>query len=128
MPDHGTAPWLVNLSACETGIPDLQASEQQISFPTGFILGGAAHALAPLWPIGNVHATIANRAFYHRLIEGEHPAEALRTAINGLRCGRVPATSWARGPVAAVQQPGIRSIDFTHPFWWAPLTHYGSPW
>ncbi|MGH3249846.1 MAG: CHAT domain-containing protein, partial [Trebonia sp.] len=91
--DHGTAPWLVNLSACETGIPDLQASEQQISFPTGFILGGAAHALATLWPIGNVHATIANRAFYHRLTEGEHPADALRHAINGLRRGTRVATA-----------------------------------
>jgi hypothetical protein len=127
--DHGTAPWLVNLSACETGVPDLQASEQQISFPTGFILGGAAHALATLWPIGNIHATIANRAFYHRLTEGEHPADALRHAITGLRRGtRSAAASTARRPVAAMQQPGMGSIDFSHPFWWAPLTHYGSPW
>jgi tetratricopeptide (TPR) repeat protein len=128
--DHTTAPWLVNLSACETAIPDLDASEQQISFPTGFILGGATHVLSTLWPVSNIHATFVNRAFYQHLAQGEHPAEALRYAIGDLRNSGEPAATarMKRSPIVAKDQPSLASADFKHPFWWAPFTHHGSPW
>jgi CHAT domain-containing protein len=127
--DHKAAPWLVNLSACETGIPDLQAAEQLISFPTGFILGGAAHVIATLWPVRNDHATAINHDFYELLNSGTHPAEALRRAVQSLR--RVPATtdsprrSDRRSLMPATEQPD--EVD-THPDSWAPFVHYGSPW
>jgi hypothetical protein len=105
--EHKSAPWLVNLSACETGVPDLQASEQAISFPTGFLLAGAAHVLATLWPVNDRHAAGINRIVYRELGDGRHPAHALRTAVLEWRdTGRRPR----------------------HPFWWAPFMHYGSPW
>lgn len=126
--DHRTAPWLVNLSACETAIPDLQATEQQISFPTGFLLGGAAHVLATLWPVDNTYATAVNRSFYQHLAAGGRPAEALRHAIHDVRgtAEHPLLVGSARRPVPASQQPLPLPAD--HPYWWAPFTHHGSPW
>jgi CHAT domain-containing protein len=102
------APWLTNLSACETGIPDLQAVEQSLSFPTAFLLAGASHVLATLWPVGNAAATTVNRAVYTLVNRGAHPAEALRAAVLQLR--------------------GARRGDAGRAFRWAAFAHYGSPW
>ena len=100
--DHGVAPWLVNLSACETAVPDFRASEQLISFPTAFLLGGAAHVLASLWSVIDEDAIEVNRVCYQELAQGAHPAEALRTAVLSLRA--------------------------EHPFRWGLFSHHGSPW
>jgi hypothetical protein len=81
------ASWLVDLSAYETGVPDLGRSEQMISLPVAFLLGGAAHVIATLWPVGNERATQYNSRFYHRLLAGERPALAHRGAFDELRAG-----------------------------------------
>jgi hypothetical protein len=122
--EHDAAPWLVNLSACETAIPDLDSSEQAISFPTAFLLAGAGHVLANLWSVGNTYATAVNRAFYTGLESGEHPAQALRLAQLALRGADAHPSTTRRTGTAAVQPPEYT----THPYWWAAFTHYGSPW
>jgi hypothetical protein len=119
---HNSANWLVNLSACETGICDVSRSEQVISFPTGFVLGGAAHVIGTLWPVGNAHASEFNRSFYEHVILGRSPAEAHRHAINKLRLGI--DTDGAR---RAVTVDDHTMSSFNHPYWWAPFMHYGSP-
>jgi hypothetical protein len=138
--NHRHAPWLTNLSACETGVPDFQALEQLVSFPMGFLLGGAAHVFASLWPVGNRAATTLNGHAYQLLANGAHPAEALRQAVQHLRHPSTP-------PAAAVMahartEPAVRSLaedddqrpsghgarDETHSCRWAPFVHYGSPW
>lgn len=121
---HGSAPWLTNLSACETAIPDLQASEEAISFPTGLLLGGASHVLANLWVIGNARATALNRAFYGHLKAGSHPAEALRLAQIAL-CDSLISDSGQRAVTASRDQAPVHS---SHAFWWSAFAHYGSPW
>jgi CHAT domain-containing protein len=123
--DHPHAAWLVNLSACETGVPDLTRSEQMISLPVGFLLGGAAHVIATLWSVGNDQATEYNRRFYQRLLAGERPALAHRGTINELRAASTSKPTKARTLVVVDQSP-LPMLD--HPFWWAGFTHYGSPW
>jgi CHAT domain-containing protein len=139
---HRHAPWLTNLSACETGVPDLQALEQLVSFPTGFLLGGAAHVFATLWPVGNIAATTINGHAYQHLANGAHPAEALRQAVQHLRHQSTPPATAAMphartGSVVRSlmedddqrpQTSGLNTRDETHPYWWAPFVHYGSPW
>jgi CHAT domain-containing protein len=126
--DHQTAPWLVNLSACETAVPDLQAAEQLISFPTGFLLGGAAHVLATLWPVGCDCADVVNRGFYEHFNAGHRPADALRLAVQHLRDGTSPSGNRST-PTRAVTAPAEQRApdDYSHPYWWAPFAHYGSP-
>jgi CHAT domain-containing protein len=123
------APWLVNLSACQTGMADSPASEQMISFPTTFLVGGASHVLATLWPVGNDQATALNDAFYDELTDGAHPAEALRRAVQSLR-GNRSRSQPLHDAAHPDHDPGRDDLplDPTHEFWWAPFTHYGSPW
>ncbi len=121
--EHGQASWLVNLSACETGIPDLTRAEQTISFPTGFLRGGAAHVIATLWSVGNDHATEYNRRFYQLLQAGQRPAVAHQNAINALR-GLTISHSGLRTTTADFDT----DLQFDQPYRWAAFTHHGSPW
>ncbi len=100
---HQEVNWLVNLSACESGIPDLARSEQMISFPTAFLLAGASHVIGTLWSVGNVAATTYNERFYEEVLAGMPPAAAHRDAVLRVREMR------------------------SHALWWAAFTHYGSP-
>jgi CHAT domain-containing protein len=127
---HGQAPWLVNLSACETAIPDLNASEQAISFPTAFLQAGTAHVIANLWSVGNHQATTLNRTFYAHLNQGTHPTRALRLAQQALRGStsvnaQAAQTAGHRHIAAA---PSQSPDTTTHPYWWAAFTHHGNPW
>lgn len=138
--DHAQTPWLANLSACETGIPDLQALEQLVSFPTAFLVAGSAHVFATLWPVSNRVATAANGHAYRLLADGYHPADALREAVQNLRndpesrAEIAPTSIGAEPAVKALaeehdQQPHtLHQVEPAHPFWWAPFAHYGSPW
>ena len=82
---RGVASWLMNLSACETGVPDISRSEQMISFATAFYMAGAAHVIGASWPIENTHATRFSQRFYRELTAGGHPAVAHRAAVLELR-------------------------------------------
>lgn len=115
---HRPAPWLVNLAACETGVSDMRASEQSVSFPTGFLLGGAAHVFATLWPVDDAHTSLVVEEAYRRLASGSHPAEALRDAVRTLRSALASHAG----------TPGAGALDGPHPTWWSAFTHYGSPW
>jgi hypothetical protein len=106
-----SAPWLVNLAACWTAICDLGATEQHISLATAFLLPGAAHVLANLWATTTPHSTLFNAVFYQHLASGAHPAVARRHAVRQLRD-------------ALAKQTGVD----VHPLFWAPFTHFGSPW
>ena len=140
---HRHAPWLTNLSACETGIPDLQALEQLISFPTGFLLAGSAHMIATLWPVDNAAATTVNGHVYHDLVEQVHPAVAFREAVGHLRrAASTPEASIMESSASEVDaralgedddqrvspRHGLECLPRDHPLWWAPFVHYGSPW
>jgi hypothetical protein len=117
--DHGTAPWLVNLSACETAIPDMRAAEQLISVPTAFLLAGAAHVFATLWPVMDDDAVEINRSCYRALRLGVHPAEALRGAV--LRLQNDSAGD-------SFSDPDGSDAVAVDSFRWALFVHYGSPW
>jgi hypothetical protein len=117
--DHGTAPWLVNLSACETAIPDMRAAEQLISFPTAFLLAGAAHVFATLWPVLDDDAVEINRSCYRALRLGVHPAESLRGAVLRLQSDSADDSFSAPDGSDAVAMISFR---------WALFVHYGSPW
>ncbi|HEY8546240.1 MAG TPA: CHAT domain-containing protein, partial [Acidimicrobiales bacterium] len=105
-----SAPWLVNLAACSTAIHDLHASEQHISLATAFLLPGASHVLANLWASSAQAGTIFDRAFYGHLADGLRPALAHQRAVRQVR-----------DELTALHGE-------SHPFLWAPFTHFGSPW
>ena len=127
--EHHQSSWLVNLSACETGIPDLSRTEQSVSFPTSFLMAGSAHVHATLWSAGNTHATEYNRHLYTQINKGDDPALAHQRAINELRNNPpdIPLSPSGRLSVSTEQRPVHNVAETDHPFWWAPYNHYGAP-
>ncbi|WP_329492967.1 CHAT domain-containing protein [Kitasatospora herbaricolor] len=126
--DISSAPWLVNLSSCDTAIPDITRSEQAISFPTCFLVGGAAHVIGCQWNVANECASLVNQVFYDGLAADIHPAIALQLAVSAIRSfGKMPYYT----PRVIRPDPDQRltpTLDLEHPFWWAAFSHYGSPW
>ncbi|MEM7373089.1 MAG: tetratricopeptide repeat protein [Bacteroidota bacterium] len=71
---------LVVLSACETGIGELQSSEGIISLARGFSYAGAKSILTSLWRVGDGSTAELMRRFYTHLRQGMSKDAALRQA------------------------------------------------
>jgi len=119
---HGTASWLVNLSACETAIPDTTRIEQTISFPTAFLGGGASHVIATLWRVLDSVATEFNRRFYEQLGAGVSPPVATQAAIQRLMALASDDPVWADNGFGPLPD----AIPAGHPALWAAFVHYGA--
>lgn len=78
---------LVTLSACETGITDIQQSPDEfIGFPTGFLQAGATGVVSTLWAVSDAATSLLIKHFYRvHLNEGLPPDQALRSAQLWLR-------------------------------------------
>jgi CHAT domain-containing protein len=71
---------LVTLSACETGLGVSLSDEGSVGVQRAFLLAGAKHVLATLWPISDAETVEFMEAFYKRVLAGEKPPAAL-TAV-----------------------------------------------
>ena len=71
---------LVTLSACETGLGASVSGEGAVGVQRAFLLAGARHVLATLWPIADAETVEFMEAFYRRVLAGEKPPAAL-TAV-----------------------------------------------
>jgi tetratricopeptide (TPR) repeat protein/CHAT domain-containing protein len=96
---HGTD--LVTLSACETGMGEIENGEGVYGLRRAFLLAGARNLLMSLWPVSDAITAKQMLQFYQRYGDGETPAAALRAAqletIAGLRkqYGVAPPSLWA---------------------------------
>jgi CHAT domain-containing protein len=94
---------LVVLSACQTGVGDIQSGEGVFGLKRAFILSGAKTLVMSLWSVPSKETVDLMTAFYALLSDGKTPAEALRQAkLNLMK-----------------QKP--------HPFFWAAFVLTGSP-
>mgnify|MGYP006266554297 CR=1 FL=1 len=71
---------LVVLSACETGIGELQRGEGIISLARGFSYAGAKSLVTSLWNVNDRSTKELMESFYGYLAEGKPKHEALRQA------------------------------------------------
>lgn len=71
---------LVVLSACETGIGELQRGEGIVSLARGFSYAGAASIVTTLWSIDDFASSEIMEYFYQNLKNGESKDAALRNA------------------------------------------------
>jgi CHAT domain-containing protein/Flp pilus assembly protein TadD len=71
---------LVVLSACETGIGELQRGEGIVSLARGFSYAGAASIVTTLWSIDDFASSEIMQLFYEKLKSGNSKDAALRSA------------------------------------------------
>ena len=78
---------LVTLSACESGLADIQhAPDEYVSLVAGFLRAGAPAVVATLWPVDDLACALLVEDFYRRhLQEGQPIARALAGAQAWLR-------------------------------------------
>lgn len=98
---------LAVLSACGTGRGRLARGEGLTGLTTAFLYAGARAVVVSLWNVSDRTTSDLMLAFYHELLSGATPSEALRAAkLALLRSGRA---------------------DERHPSRWAPFVLIGDP-
>lgn len=94
------------LSACETGMGELQRGEGMISLARGFAYAGAKSIVTSLWPANDRSTAEVMELFYKNLRKGWSKEEALQKAkLTYLDAGRDPLEA--------------------HPFYWAAFVGTG---
>jgi CHAT domain-containing protein len=96
---------LVVLSACETGLGDVQRGEGVLGLRRAFLLAGAETLVTSLWKVDDRATRELMIAYHERLRRGEGRAEALR-----------------RAQLLLHQQSAT-----AHPYFWAAFVASGSP-
>jgi CHAT domain-containing protein/tetratricopeptide (TPR) repeat protein len=86
---------LVVLSACETGLGEVEPGEGVFGFRRSFVLAGARTVVLSLWKVADEQTRELMEDFYRLLQDGYPRAEALREAQLHLRARHPSASSWA---------------------------------
>jgi CHAT domain-containing protein/Tfp pilus assembly protein PilF len=96
---------LVVLSACETGVGDVQNGEGVYGLRRALVLAGAETQVASLWKVADDATKDLMVEYYERLLKGEGRSAALRAA----------------------QRTMMTSQTLAHPYYWAafvPIGHW----
>jgi CHAT domain-containing protein/antitoxin component YwqK of YwqJK toxin-antitoxin module/Flp pilus assembly protein TadD len=76
---------LVVLSACETGLGDINGSEGVFGLQRAFKMAGVKYILMSLWQVPDAKTAEMMQAFYRNLFKGQPIEVAFRSAQNTLR-------------------------------------------
>jgi CHAT domain-containing protein len=77
---------LVTLSACETGLSDLDSiSDEYTGLPSGFLYAGTPSVVSSLWEVNDISTTFLITKFYENWKQGLSVAVALNLAQSWLR-------------------------------------------
>lgn len=123
---------LVVLSACETGLGDLQVggggrvSDGVYGLRRALVLAGSETQVMSLWQVSDEATRDLMVAYYRRLQAGEGRTEALRQVqLEMIKSKRPETTASAqRGLASEIGQP-TGTADRSHPFYWASFIQSG---
>jgi CHAT domain-containing protein/CO dehydrogenase/acetyl-CoA synthase epsilon subunit len=77
---------LVTLSACETGLIDINSSsDEYIGLPSGFLIAGATNVISTLWSVNDLSTALLMIYFYQNIMKNITIPLALKQAQNWLR-------------------------------------------
>jgi len=99
---HGTE--LVVLSACDSGIGDVQNGEGVYGLRRALVLAGAQTQVTSLWKVSDEATRMLMVDYYQRLLKGEGRSAALRHA----------------------QQTMLANPEYSHPYYWASFVPIGN--
>ena len=133
---------LVFLSACETGLGDVQVGEGVFGLRRAFVIAGARTLIMTLWRVSDLATAILVDRFYALVLDDMPKGKALRQAQHDLRTGELGKLRprWLSEPMrerlAAGHANRRRKLDelaampddfrpFTHPYYWAAFILQG---
>jgi CHAT domain-containing protein len=134
---------MVVLSACETGLTDIEtAPDEFASLPTAFLEAGAQAVTSTLWAVNDRSTAVLVAEFYRLLLtERQHPASALESARRFLsdatardlaewferRYDDSGGTDRAAYEAAADfrSRPNPKERPYAHPVYWAGFVYTG---
>lgn len=96
---------LVTLSACETGLGDIQRAEGVTGLARAFLLAGARAVLVSMWRVPDLETKELMIDFYGRLLAGESRAQALRQSQLALRQRRPDSRWWGAFTLIGEREP-----------------------
>ena len=76
---------LIVLSACQTGLGEVEANEGVYGLQRAFKLAGAETLIMSLWEVDDRATSLLMKSFYERYLNGETKDNAFRDAINTVR-------------------------------------------
>lgn len=100
---------LVVLSACETGLGDVQIGEGVLGLHRSFVLAGAKTLVMSLWKVPDQQTQELMEDFYPRLLQGQPRADALRAAQLTMKARHPEPLYWGaficQGELGPLHQP-----------------------
>jgi CHAT domain-containing protein/Tfp pilus assembly protein PilF len=102
---------LVVLSACETGLGDVQNGQGVYGLRRALVLAGSQTQVMSLWKVSDEGTRDLMTAYYTRLKAGEGRTQAMRQVQLAMLRGELKATQGA--------------TDYRHPYYWAAFISSG---
>lgn len=138
---------LVTLSACESGIPDVQreGAEEYVGLPSGLLVAGVPCVVGTLWAVDDFPAALLMLQFYRAHLAGAASfADAMQNAQAWLRSAKAAEVAGYAESAYRTVASGSRSTlfhtwryykhlaelkpdtrPFSHPHYWAAFTVNG---
>jgi CHAT domain-containing protein len=118
---------LVVLSACETGLGDLNRGEGVYGLRRALVLAGSESQMISLWKVADVGTRDLMTAYYTRLQAGEGRTEALRQVQLAMLRGRLTPGSAVRDRARETGDTRLKPAtkDYRHPYYWAAFIPSG---
>jgi CHAT domain-containing protein/Tfp pilus assembly protein PilF len=117
---------LVVLSACETGLGDVQNGQGVYGLRRAFVLAGSETQIMSLWKVSDAATQALMVAYYKRLQAGEGRVAAMRAVqLEMLRGTASPAAtgSGKRQTTDTADLPAVK--NYHHPYYWAAFIPSG---
>lgn len=122
---------LVVLSACETGLGDVQNGQGVYGLRRALVLAGSETQVMSLWKVSDAGTRDLMVAYYTRLQQGESRTEALRQVQLTMLQGKLtPSPKTTSDKQKSKRETGemvgeVKTRDYRHPYYWAAFIPSG---
>ncbi len=120
---------LVILSACQTGLGEVDSGQELYGFASAFHLAGARNVISAQWSVNDyVTARLTMMTGYYHYREGASPSDSLRKAQLSYLRSPEKSLTWdgvSKPPQIAEQSLSPIDNSLRHPYYWAAFSLSG---
>jgi CHAT domain-containing protein len=117
---------LVVLSACETGVGEVQNGDGVYGLRRALVLAGSESQVMTLWQVSDDATRELMIEYYRRLQTGAARGEALRQVQLAMLSGAQKASGGQQRGLGGDQSGSRRDANWSHPFYWAAFIQSGA--